>query len=378
MLIYWIILGILFVGGIYDVVGRDKKIKKRAYVGALILLGIFFGTRGFIGWDWYHYYPSFMEEKYIYEPGYMALSRFIGRIYKNYNFFVFINSAIDFVAIYFIFKRWSKYPILTLALYFGVQGIPMEVDLMRNIKSILLFLFSLEYIERRKPIPFILLNGLGILFHGSSAIYLPMYFILNRKWDKRFILGLFILGNIYYLLNPKFIIGGFELLGRGLGGSWEDKILGYLSVVPRELENEVTFFYLERIVLFVFAFTVSKNEIIKNSVYVWIFIFLFTSEISIASVRIGILFVYSCWFLLSEIPSVVNTRIEKEIGVALAISIALFRFYNHVSFPGNQMVYPYENIFIGKNGSYEERSQILIEARKTVGDAHGKELLLQY
>ena len=73
---------------------------------------------------------------------------------------------------------------------------------------------------------------LGMMFHSSSLIYFPMYFILNIKWNRKFILGLFVLGNIYYVSNARLIINGVRMFGSYLPGGIGQKIVGYLSIIP--------------------------------------------------------------------------------------------------------------------------------------------------
>ncbi|UYI80136.1 MAG: EpsG family protein [Fusobacterium varium] len=130
-------------------------------------------------------------------------------------------------------------------MYFGIHGIALEIDMMRNIKSILLFLCSIKYIKERKPVVFIALNILGMMFHSSSAIYFPMYFILNIKWNRKFILGLFVLGNIYYLSNLRLIVNGIRAFSGYLPGGIGQKIAGYISIIPSDFPLGFSIFYIE-------------------------------------------------------------------------------------------------------------------------------------
>ncbi|MGL4970440.1 MAG: EpsG family protein [Cetobacterium sp.] len=373
-MIYIFIAIILLVLGFYDIFSNDEK-KKELILKAIIISLIFFlGTRGFLGWDWYFYYPSFMEGAYIYERGYMLYTSLIGGIFKNYIFYQFITTTIDFVALYYIFKRYCKYPIMGLAIFFSVQGFHMEVELLRNMKAIILFLFSLKYIEERKIAPFLILNIVGISFHISAALYLPMYFLLNYNYKKKIILGIFIIGSFYYILNFKLI----ELL---LNYDWKflptiitNKISNYKSIVPENLERGLNIFYLERVILFYLAYKYEENRVIKNSLYIWVGIFLFTSELSVVSLRIGILFIYSAWFILArEIEKVER----KNILIGIIVCLSLTRIYRSITFPGNRINYRYENALFNEL-NYKKREMQIIEGKSYLKESHGKELLIQY
>ncbi|MDX8337055.1 EpsG family protein [Candidatus Cetobacterium colombiensis] len=373
-MIFIFIAFILLLLGIYDVFGDNKELKEKILKMIVLFLIFFLGTRGFLGWDWYFYYPSFMEGTYVYEKGYMLYTQLIRSIFKNYIFYQILTTTIDFIALYYIFKKYCKYPILAFAIFFSIQGLHIEVELLRNIKAIILFLFSLRYIEEKKIIPFLLLNLIGIYFHTSAIIFLPMYFILNYKYKDKVILGLFLLGSIYYLLDLKIFLSVFNLNLYFLPKILNDKILSYNQVIPKDLIRGFNSFYIERLVIFILAYKYENNLILKNSAYIWIGIFLFTSELSIVSLRIGILFVYSSWLILTRGIEKVH---RKDILLIIIFILCLGRIYKSLTFPGNIINYKYENIFFNKL-DYERREKELIEGKKFLKDSHGKELLIQY
>ncbi|MGL5087871.1 MAG: EpsG family protein [Cetobacterium sp.] len=365
---------ILILLGIYDIFSENEKIKNRILKSILIFLIFILGTRGFLGWDWYFYYPSFMNGTYIYEKGYMIYSSLISGVFKNYIFYQLVTTTIDFIALYYILKRYCKYNIMAFAIFFSIQGLHIEVELLRNIKAIILFLFSLKYIEERKIIPFFILNIIGISFHMSAVLYLPMYFILNYKYKKEVVLAFFIGGSLYYLSNFKGIQNLINLDWSFLPQILENKILNYKELFSKNLERGFNFYYLERVILFCLAYSYEKNNVLKNSLYIWIIIFLFTSELSIASLRIGILFVYSSWFILAR-------SIEKVENKYLMVSIIIFLCGNRISrsllFPGNVINYKYENVFFYEL-DYKKRESEIIKSKIYLKESYGKELLIQY
>ncbi|WP_297599208.1 EpsG family protein [uncultured Cetobacterium sp.] len=373
---FYIVAIIISLLGLYDVFGKNSQIKNKLLKVVVFFLIVFLGTRGFLGWDWYFYYPSFLNGTYVYEKGYMFFTIFISRIWKNYIFYQFITGSIDLLVFYFVFKRYCKYPILTFAIFFSIQGLQMEVELLRNMKAIVLFLLSLKYIEERKILPFLLLNVLGATFHLSALIYLPMYYILNINYNKKIILSIFILGSFYYIFDLKIFIILLENLGNVSNGAFRDRVLNYKSVLPIETFRGLNMFYLERLILFAVAYFNEKNIILKNSAYIWIFIFLFTSELSIISVRIGILFIYSIWIVLSRAVEIQDIR-TKYLVLATIFLLCGFRLHNNLSFIGNADNYRYENIIFG-GLDYERREKELKESKKFLKDSHGKELLIQY
>ena len=388
---YMEVFGFLLLGGAVDVFGKNERKKHMLFVFSIILLIGFLGLRGFIGWDWWAYYPSYnnLPGGFTYEIGYEIWSNIFYKIGLSYHHFTFINTVADILILAYVLKKYSKYPIFSMFLFLAVQGLSFEVDLLRNAKAVLLFIISIQFIKERKIIPFLILNILGMTFHISSIIYLPMYFILNRNYSRKIILPLIILGNIYYLFDTKLFIHILEYMSSVLPAAVGGKITSYLSIIPQNYKLPIGTLYFERLVTFIMVFFFLHKEknhrekenpyslIMENSFYIFYLIFLFTSEFFIASTRIGILFIYANWFLWGDIiENLRNTKIKVAVFL-IAVLIGGNRIYNHFDFNGNKILYRYENI-ITDHKSYEEKMKDLGRARKFKDEADGKELLILY
>ena len=388
---YMEVFGFLLLGGAIDVFGKNERKKHMLFVFSIILLIGFLGLRGFIGWDWWAYYPSYnnLPGGFTYEIGYEILSSVFYKMGLSYHHFTFINTVVDILILAYVLKKYSKYPIFSMFLFLAVQGLSFEVDLLRNAKAVLLFIISIQFIKERKLIPFLILNILGMIFHMSSVIYLPMYFILNRNYSRKIILPLIILGNIYYLFDTKLFIHILEYMSSVLPAAVGGKITSYLSIIPQNYKLPIGTLYFERLVTFIMVFFFLHKEkgsrekenqyslIMENSFYIFYLIFLFTSEFFIASTRIGILFIYANWFLWGDIIENLRDTKIKAVVFIIAVLIGGNRIYNHFDFNGNKILYRYENI-ITDHKSYEEKMKDLGRARKFKDEADGKELLILY
>ena len=388
---YMEVFGFLLLGGAVDVFGKNERKKHMLFVFSTILLIGFLGLRGFIGWDWWAYYPSYnnLPNGFNYEIGYEIWSNIFYKIGLSYHHFTFINTVADILILAYVLKKYSKYPIFSMFLFLAVQGLSFEVDLLRNAKAVLLFIISIQFIKERKLIPFLILNILGMTFHMSSVIYLPMYFILNRNYSRKIVLPLIILGNIYYLFDTKLFIHILEYMSSVLPAAVGGKITSYLSIIPQNYKLPIGTLYFERLVTFIMVFFFLHKEknhrekenpyslIMENSFYIFYLIFLFTSEFFIASTRIGILFIYANWFLWGDIiENLRDTKIKAAVFL-IAVLIGGNRIYNHFDFNGNKILYRYENI-ITDHKSYEEKMKDLGRARKFKDEADGRELLILY
>lgn len=386
MLAYFVVFIFLGLGSIFEQLSKNKRTRENIFIFSLLLLILFFGLRGYIGYDWYSYKPNFdkLDGFQIfgsgYELGFQFYTALIKTFTNNYSVYNFINTLVDFVILFLVIKRYSKSPILSLLIFFGVYGVALEIDMLRNAKSIMLFLLSIKYIEKREILKFAGLNILGILFHSSSILYLPMYFILNIKWNKKFILFLFILGNIYYLSDLRIVMSIIKeyhtFLPTGIG----TKLSGYFEIIPLDFPLGFSPYYFERFILFVSCWLIEESlkkkkygNIMLNSLYISVFFFLYLSEFSIISMRFGLLFIYSYWFIL---PMLLEIYPKAPI-VVVAIAVSLFRLNNQINFIGNKEVYSYQNILINAQG-VEEQLKKVEDASKYKIQGHGKEISLLF
>ncbi|MGL6064069.1 MAG: EpsG family protein [Fusobacteriaceae bacterium] len=387
MTIYWTIGILLLTGSIFDIFTKSKK-KELVYYVLIGGIAIVFMTRYLVGWDWHNYSNDFYNLNFEYEKGYRLFVLLVNKIYSNFNFFIGLNTFIDFIMIGWVLRKYSPYPIFSLFLYLGISGLSLEVDLLRNVKSIFLFLISLKSLKEKKIYVFLFLNILGMTFHITSIIYVFLYFLINRNWNKKIVFGVFTLGIIYYFSDYTLIVEFFKKINF-------IQIDSYLELIPKNKINGISIFFIERILFFTIIFSssyfIKRNDInqnivkenqgnlfliFENSSYIYIFLFLFCSELSVITFRLSLLFVFAYWFIFPIIMSYSTTRIKIFIFV-LALSFIGVKNWNFFTFKGNQIVYEYENIFF-KHKSYEEKIERLKLALKYKDEGQSRELLILY
>lgn len=358
---------------------RNKTIIRWASIGGLLL---FFGFRGFIGWDWFHYYPEFEEipnlfhfnrhvfESSFYNRGFTLYISFIKIFSNNYFFFSFISTLIDLVILNELLKRFSSYYYALACLLFIVMGgFYMETDLIRNAKGIMLFILSIKYIRERKALPFFLLNIAGLFFHLSSVIYLPMYFILNLNIRRNVFMIVFLIGLVISLLQLEYIRPFLAWLAGVLGDDFTELLEKYLEISEYSTSYGITIGLVERILtsglVIVYYYKLldanQDNRIFINSYFIYLIIFFFFSEIKIIPIRVGGLFSYSYWLLYPALLNVIKVKNNRSLLTAFII------IYSFIKIEGmtDNILYRYKNIFFGKE-SYAERKEIFDKSYDTL------------
>lgn len=331
---------------------------------SVLALLVFFGFRGFIGWDWYLYYPSFNDipsllsfEKGLFtatkfEHGFVVYLAAIKSIFNNFHFFIFINTLIDIIILNEIIKRYSRFSYSFSCLVFIVMGgFFLETDLLRSAKSIMLFLLSIRYIGERKLVPYYLLNIAACYFHISAVLFLPLYFVLGKKIPRKLVIAIFSLGIIIFLLQIEYIRPFLYSITAILGERFQALLEKYLQISIYSTAYGFTIGLLERIVtatLLVIYYDKliqekSSNLFFINSYIIYFIVFFYFSEIKIIPVRVGGLFAFAYWVIYPAFVKVIQNKNNKN------VLIFSFFLYSIIKIAGmtDTILYRYVNVLTG-------------------------------
>jgi len=353
---------------------------------AIIVFLIFFGLRGYVYTDWAIYAPLFeklptigegglskvlstdFSEEFLtdvsvgkagLELGFVYFTVFFKSIINNYFAFVFTNTLIDILLLNIFLKRYSKYYVLSIILFMVFGGYFLEFNLLRNIKSILLFLVSLKYLQEKRLVPYVLINVLGFFFHSSAIVFFPLYFILNKQWPQWLIWSIFIVGNIIFLLHIKYLESITVTLADLMGGRMGVKTRLYFAIDFYSQAYGLGLGYIERVVTFLVIILSQKklkeqnanNLIFINCFLIYFIIYFFFSEIMVAVQRLSVLFVFAYWILYPELLFSIKKSINKWIFVVVLLVFSTLKIIQTNSNIGSR----YDNLLFGIE-SIEDRN----------------------
>jgi hypothetical protein len=227
----------------------------------------------------------------------------------------------------------------------------------------MLFLLSIKCIGEKKIVKYLILNSIGCLFHISSIIYFPLYFLLNRKYPIKILLLLLLLGNFVYLFAIDWIKNILIFLGSIISTRLELLLKYYTASEIFSSSYGIGLGYLERqfsffIILIFYGKLIKKskdNVIFLNCIVIYWFIFLFCSEMLIIPQRITMLFVFSYWIIFPQLYTIIS---KKNKYIFLCI---LLIYGNLLLLQNNTIIHKYENILFG-NSNYNQRLPITIRA----------------
>lgn len=334
---------------------------------AFFVMLIFIGLRGHIYSDYISYYafykdlpPIFDLNKYLsnsdYEQGFVIYSSAIKTIFPNYFLWVFINTVIDLSVFYWIFKKYSASIVLSFIVFMAFKGLAIEFNLYRNSKAIILFLLSVPYIRERKLLPYLCLNIAGCMFHLSSILYIPLYFIVNKKFSKYFIWSVFVLINVIFFLHislsDKILNFVMPILGMEQASI---KVTNYL--IDGEAYT-LSLGYIERTFAFIiFAIfynsMVNKNDynrIFYNSFFIYYLLFGLFSDVRVFTERFPLLLIFSYWILYPNVLNVLSIKSNRKIFTFIILLLSMMKVVSENS----NIMAMYDNLLLGIM-PYEER-----------------------
>lgn len=387
LVIFFIILSI------FDVfIIKYKKNKFLLLILSLSIYLFFFGFRGFIHWDWFHYYPNwqtsinFLEAirngfKYneninlTYEIGYQIWMSVLKIFFTNWNSYLFFTTLIDIICLLILFYRYSPYPVFSILLFLGFGGIQIQLDLMRNFKAILLFLFSIKYLVENKKISYFFINILTCFIHKSSFFYLLICSFLKEEYYKykKIIMFIFLFGIVFFIFSDNFLYIILAFI-KDILINFKLNIIkklcyvldGYLSSSfsnPRGIGLG----FIEKIFSFILFYIhmekINKDKygkIFFNIFLFYIFTYLYGSGVRIVFERLGLLFICSYWILYPVLLKNISL-IKKVLIFMFLVSFCVLKV-NYTN-PKAKELYEYKNILWNKE-TYEQKSKIFYEVSK--------------
>lgn len=353
----------------------DEKAKTRLKIASVALFMLFFGFRGFVGDDWTNYYPCFdgmyddslvnmvayIRETADFEPGFMALLLICKILVNDYHFFIFICCVINCALLYrFLSKRVDNLP-LAFLVFLSMSGTGIEINLLRNSIALLICLNALEFIPKRKPLPYFGLCLLAMSMHLSSVIYIPLYFFLHRRMPRWVYISLFVGATLFLLAQINFIGPIMLAVASRMGEIYVELVNNYIEGELANVQGFISIGLLERLmtgILIICYYDKLVNISKDNAMFINAFLLYFLSfalfrEFEVVSRRIAILFVFCYWILWCDFFKCFVYKGNRMLFAFFLFCYGVLKLHSMTNEPKSE----YDNILFGAK-SYEERYSI--------------------
>ena len=174
---------------------------------------------------------AYHGENEDYELGYVLLEKIIGSITSSHLIYKIIIASIFMTA----FGRYiyinSKDPFISFIVYDALMYNMFSLTGYRQVVSVAIgVLCGYEFVKKRRFIPFLVFILIAALFHKSTLIFIPFYFLANKKITNRYLLEAFcvvllLIAGRNQLFNYVKVLVGYEQYGGTYGFAQQTFIL---------------------------------------------------------------------------------------------------------------------------------------------------------
>lgn len=342
--------------------------QNRFILATFLIFILFWGFRGYICTDWVNYYEFFYDNPPI--TDWNAWKRYtsenfldIGYIIYTGIFKIFCSNFLAFQSISYILilliihrciRLYTSDYILSFILmivFFTVQSI----NLMRNVIAIAFFLYSIRYIYSKNIWKYIAINAIGVLFHKTALIFIPLYFVLGHRFSIKTLILIFTCAYIVMICQFS-IISEYASSIIGDTSGRVNYVLQYLKESDPKL---ISIGNLERLITGIILI-LNYNKLwdkyryggyFANMMALCLLTYLVFFEINVLVVRISQLFSFAYVIFYTNILDIYEKR--KYINLYRIAIFAYVGLWSISTF--GQLMYRYDNIILWSHQSYEER-----------------------
>lgn len=319
-------------------------INKRIYVVLVIMLLILLsGLRHeTIGADTITYKSSFASIEYdswfdifknIYEvyfngssakkdPGYAIFEKICYTFSDNYQIYLIIIAVLFHVCFGVSVYRNSRVPTVSFAIYlclfyafFGITGHR------QTIATAVVVFIGYELVKQRKLMLFLICVVIGFTIHKSSLIFLPFYWIYNKKITFSYLAIFICIMPIFFIFNAEF-------------SQFFKDISGYGEFYTGQYEGAGTETFTLMLILIFIVALIQKNIILQNNpqvthCYNAIMLAIFFTPLTYVNPSAMRVVQYYSVFIMFLIPEIIlsfKDNDDKIIAYIVSMGILIFLF----------------------------------------------------
>ena len=343
MLVYLIMLFVCCACGILFDLKKSKKLGCFLMLMAFFVLFIVSGFRYGVGQDFFDtYVDTFEKIRYGIDVridyGFYLLSKFILLLKGSSQWLFIITSLIINAFVCKTIYDQSKNKFLSLFIYICGTFFFFSLNGIRQAITISLFYYSLKYIKEKSFAKYMLLNVLGLLFHQSAFIFIPLYFILGRRFSLKFKILLLLVVLLFNTMLSTHIMSLLE----------NTKYYIYINNGAFKPLNSLNVSSIINILMFSLYEIKYKKErnystIYSNIHYMGIVVTLFFTSIPLA-IRIFVSFRYIEFLSVPMLISDSKGLLKKFLGIFVVCMYFVYFLYS-VYVMNCNTVLPYRSIF---------------------------------
>jgi hypothetical protein len=353
---------IVFIIAIISMFKIEKNSEKVILISLIMLMIMLAGFRNIssIGYDTAGHLNYFLQSSSTFlsalqfkEPGYGLLSWGVS-IFGGFQLFLIVISILSMLILYKSIRYFSLFPLISLSLYVMSYFAGNNLAKLRQSTAVLILLFSLQYLYKKRILGFFIVVLIAATFHTSALIFLILPLLIKIKLNKNRVILIFLFSVFIYFSGLPIIIYrewlpqimnniSFDFLNfQGLIDYTDSEytiresggLLGFLFQIL--LVIPIVFFY-KRI-----KQITSEKTLFVIEVYFWgsiIFITLF--DLALLNSRLSMPFLMAGIFAVPNLIALVKKPYDKIFIMVLFLTLILTKtLLNYLDL--RDLYYPFE------------------------------------
>lgn len=356
MSIYLFIYGFLFSFGYLSSRLSFSYLKGIFYSSFFLLLFVILGFRSYsVGSDTPVYYSIFSKALSFrtdlnlfftsrFELGFLKLNKLVYGFSQNFTSLLLVYAFLGLALYFYVILKDSKDAYLSLGLFLSFRIYFMMFSNIRQPIAMGIVLLIFHLLKKDRWLISLVLIGIASSFHLSALVFLPMFFLKNFKFTKKFLTLTVLASIITYASLNSFLSVFFSKL---------DKYSAYQNSTFFSGDAKISLFLNFIIILLVFIigemsmYGKEKDKeynFLRNTMIfalVWSFI-----SINSAALNRGTL--YYSQFLIIYLPYVTNKlsnrRIAEQYTWIIMIAFFVYNIVLMIYRPEFNIIIPYSNV----------------------------------
>jgi len=323
MFFYFAVFIVIAVLSILSLRSRSKRLMFSVFIATLLVFiagfkqpGIDLDSENYVQFfNWvekpFDYFTDFSQNAFS-EVGYYLLSSLLKNVFNASVVWFFLIIALIAIPLKFVaIWRLTEFQLLSVLVYFCHFFILHDMTQIRQGIASGILLFSLPEIEKKNFLKFALLLCFGTLFHYSTLLFFPFFFLNTRKLNKPVFFAILIVPQFLYLLKVN-IVSILALLNLGI---LSEKLNTYNELLQQGFFTEINVYNAVVIIQLLFcSFLIWKSDFLQTKNKYAILL------IKIYTIGIG------CWILFYTVP-VIAFRTSGFFEVVEIILVPFIIYY---------------------------------------------------
>ncbi|MBG0859039.1 MAG: EpsG family protein [Bacteroidales bacterium] len=334
-MIFWLVAGLRYETGV-DWPGYTKFFVDSESIGKVLKNAVTF-----------HFYDQ-------YEFGYTLLNSVLRTFTDNVQWLFLIIAFSTNLMLFNSVKRYSDHIFISLLIYFGTIYFILDMSGIRQCIALNIFLLSIKYITGRHFLKYFVTILIASMFHITSLLLIPIYFILKIKFNNWVLLSVIIAGLFISVFKITWIIPFLKGISELIQiEAITNRIYAYSNLSGPRIFG---FGFLFNFLVFIFCIIERKKleqnkmfNIFLNMYVISLFFYYFTWELNEFSSRFRLYFTVGNIVLFTYFLDVYKNKLNRFLVFFMIVSFSVFfgRIYFFEMQQG--IAYnPYQNYLIYK------------------------------